>query len=260
MSNVEMLAELAVLKEAAREAKQEGRKAKIAAKVAKVRSAGNKQSVSKLMEIMFLLDDADEPWLKLGQKVEQDGVKVVTVDKVNLAIGAQMEKLAELRALVKTELGMYAVASVSELGWQLVASMERNPDLDKKLHGWDMEEVRANERKLMQYNREMAAATKGENTILNFVEIQFSRGRQVWRGPGGRRSPSRGEAVEEEHAAPPRKASKAGGGRGGGDKSHLTCYTCYGKIWQFSSRFLIPMCLEVGHVSYACPKKAKKKN
>ena len=174
---------MAALKEAAKEAKQENRKAKIEAEVAKVRSAGNKRSVSKLMEILYLLDDADEPWLKLGRK---DGAKVVNVDnidKVNLAIEAQSEKLAELRALVRKELGMYAVATVSGLGWQLVTSMERNPELNKELHGWDMEEVRASEKKLMQYNREMAAATKGENTILNFVEIQFSRGRQGWRGP-----------------------------------------------------------------------------
>ena len=183
MSNAEVLEELAALKEAAKEAKQENRKAKIEAEVAKVRSAGNKRSVSKLMEILYLLDDAVEPWLKLGQK---DGAKVVNVDnidKVNLAIEAQSEKLAELRALVRKELGMYAVATVSGLGWQLVTSMERNPDLNKELHGWDMEQVRANEKKFMQYNREMAAATKGENTILNFVEIQFPRGRQGWRGP-----------------------------------------------------------------------------
>ena len=186
MSNAEVLEELAALKEAAKQAKQENRKAKIAAEVAKVRSAGNKRSVSKLMEILYLLDDADEPWLKLGQKADQDGAKVVNVDnidKVNLAIEAQSEKLAELRALVRKELGMYAVATVSGLGWQLVTSMERNPDLNKELHGWDMEEVRAFEKKLMQHNREMAAATKGENTILNFVEIQFSLGRQGWRGP-----------------------------------------------------------------------------
>ena len=183
MSNAEVLEELAALKEAAKEAKQENRKAKIEAEVAKVRSAGNKRSVSKLMEILYLLDDAVEPWLKLGQK---DGAKVVNVDnidKVNLAIEAQSEKLAELRALVRKELGMYAVATVSGLGWQLVTSMERNPDLNKELHGWDMEEVRANEKKLMQYNREMSAAIKGENAILNFVEIQFSLGRQGWRGP-----------------------------------------------------------------------------
>ena len=183
MSNAEVLEELAALKEAAKEAKQENRKAKIEAEVAKVRSAGNKRSVSKLMEILYSLDDADEPWLKLGRK---DGAKVVNVnniDKVNLAIEAQSVKLAELCALMKKELGMYTVATVSGLGWQLVTSMERNPDLNKELHGWDMEQVRANEKKLMQNNHEMAATTKGENTILNFVEIQFSRGRQGWRGP-----------------------------------------------------------------------------
>ena len=186
MSNAEVLEELAALKEAAKEAKQENRKAKIEAEVAKVRSAGNKRSVSKLMEILYLLDDADEPWLKLGQKAVQDGAKVVNagnIDKVNLAIEAQVDKLTELRALVRKELGMYAVATVSGLGWELVTSMERNPELNKELHGWDMEEVRANEKKLLQYNREMSAATKGENTILNFVEIQFSLGRQGWRGP-----------------------------------------------------------------------------
>ena len=79
-------------------------------------------------------------------------------------------------------------------------------------------------------------------------------------GRSGRRSPGRREAAEEEQAAPPRKASKAGGGRGGGDKSHLTCYTCFGKLRQFFSYFLILICLEVGHISYACPKKPKKKN
>ena len=186
MSNAELLEQLADLQEAAKLAKQENRKAKIAAEVAKVKSAGNKRSVAKLMEILYLLDDVDEPWLKLGQKAEQDGAKVVNignVDKVNIAIEAQTDKLVELRKLVVKELGMYAVATVSGLGWQLVTSMERNPDLNKELHGWDMEQVRANEKKLMQYNREMAAATKGENTSLNFVEIQFPRGRQGWRGP-----------------------------------------------------------------------------
>ena len=119
MSNAEVLEELAALKEAA---KQENRKAKIAAEVAKVRSAGNKRSVSKLMEILHLLDDADEPWLKLAKKAIDDGAKVVTtgnVAKVNLALEAQAEKLAELRGLVVKELGMYAVAAVSGLGWQV---------------------------------------------------------------------------------------------------------------------------------------------
>ena len=66
---------------------------------------------------------------------------------------------------------------------QLVTSMETNPELDKELHGWDMEEVRANEKKLMQYNRDMAAVSKGENTIHKFVEILFPCGRQRGRWP-----------------------------------------------------------------------------
>ena len=122
MADAEFKEELALLKEAARQTKQEGRKAKIAAELVKHRSAGNKRYVSKLMEILHLLDDADEPWLKLAKKAIDDGAKVVTignVDKVNLALEAQAEKLAELRGLVVKELGMYAVAAVSGLGWQV---------------------------------------------------------------------------------------------------------------------------------------------
>ena len=122
MADAEFKEELALLKEAARQTKQEGRKAKIAAELVKHRSAGNKRSVSKLMEILHLLDDADEPWLKLAKKAIDDGAKVVTsgnVVKVNLALEAQAEKLAELRGLVVKELGMYAVAAVSGLGWQV---------------------------------------------------------------------------------------------------------------------------------------------
>ena len=121
--------------------------------MAKIKFAGNKRSVSKLMEILFIVDDIDEPRLKLGKKAEDDGAEVVNkdnIDKVNAALEGQAAKLAELRTLVTKELGMHDVASVSGLGWDLVHSMEQNPDLDKELHGWDIDEVRANEKKLLQ--------------------------------------------------------------------------------------------------------------
>lgn len=63
MANDELLADLAELKAAARVAREEARKAKIAGQVAKIKFAGNKRSVSKLMEILFIIDDIDEPWL-----------------------------------------------------------------------------------------------------------------------------------------------------------------------------------------------------
>ena len=47
MANDEMLADLAELKAAARVAREEARKAKIAGQVAKIKFAGNKRSVSK---------------------------------------------------------------------------------------------------------------------------------------------------------------------------------------------------------------------
>ena len=105
------------------------------------------------MEIMYICEDMDELWQKLGKKAVEDGTRVVTADnigKVNDALDAQAAKLIELREMVKKELGMYAVAGVSPFGWQLVSSMEKNPDLDKEIHGWDMEEVRANKKKLIQ--------------------------------------------------------------------------------------------------------------
>ena len=166
MANDELLADLAELKAAARVAREEARKAKIAGQVAKIKFAGNKRSVSKLMEILFIIDDIDEPWLKLGKKADDEGAAVVNkdnIDKVNAALEGQAAKLAELRTLVTKELGMHAVASVSGLGWDLVHSMEQNPDLDKALHGWDIDEVRANEKKLLQYNRDMNAAIRGKN-------------------------------------------------------------------------------------------------
>ena len=168
MANAELLADLAELKAAARVAKEEARKAKITAQVAKIKSAGNKRSVSKLMEILFIVDDVDEPWLKLGKKAEEDGAKVAdkdNLDRVNEALEGQAAKLAELRKLVTKELGMHAVAAVSGLGWDLVHSMEQNPDLDKELHGWDIDEVRANEKKLLQYNRDMNAVIRGKNLV-----------------------------------------------------------------------------------------------
>ena len=121
------------------------------------------------MEIMYACGDIDELWQKLGKKAVEDGARVVTADnmgKVNDALDAQAAKLIELRKFVKKELGMYAVAGVSPLGWQLVSLMEKNPDLDKEIHSWDMEEVRANEKKLIQYMRDIASATRGGNTIL----------------------------------------------------------------------------------------------
>ena len=73
MSNAEMLADLAELKEAAMVAWQEARKAKIAGQVDKIKSASNKHSVSKLMEILIICDNVDESWLKLAKKAEKDG-------------------------------------------------------------------------------------------------------------------------------------------------------------------------------------------
>ena len=184
MSSAEVLEQLAELKEAARVVKLEARKAKILGQVANVKSAGNKRSVSKLMEIMFVCNDIDELWEKLVKKAEKDGAKVVTannINKVNDIIEAQAAKLIELRDMVTKELGMYAVAAVSPLGWQLVTAMEKNPDLDKEIHGWDIEEVRTNEKKLIQYSRDIATATKGENLILVYVKIQYFLGRQGWR-------------------------------------------------------------------------------
>ena len=52
MADAEFLADLAELKEAAKVAKQEARKAKIEGQVASVKSAGGKRAVSKLMEIL----------------------------------------------------------------------------------------------------------------------------------------------------------------------------------------------------------------
>ena len=178
-----MLEKLAALEEAARLSKEEARKSKIAGQVANVRSAGNKRSVGKLMEIKYICDDMDELWVKLGKKAELDEVRVATatnLDKVNDAIEAQAVKLAELREVVSKELGMYAVAGVSAFGWQLVTSMEKNPDLDKEIHGWDMDEVKANEKKLVQYNRDIATA-RGGNSILTYLYLILF-GRQKWRG------------------------------------------------------------------------------
>ena len=127
------------------------------------------RSVGKLMEIMYVCEDLDELWQKLGKKAVEDGTRVVTADnigKVNDALDAQAAKLIELRKMVKKELGMYTVAGVSPFGWQLVSSMEKNPDLDKEIHGWDMEEVRANEKKLVQHTRDIASAARGGNSIL----------------------------------------------------------------------------------------------
>ena len=122
--------------------------------------------------------------MKLGKKADADGVRVVTagnIDKVNDAIEAQAVKLAELRGMVSKELGMYAVAGVSAFGWQLITSMETNPSLDKAIHGWDMEEVKAHEKKLVQYNRDLATASRGEFRFSIFWNpILF--GRQRWRG------------------------------------------------------------------------------
>ena len=178
-----MLEKLAELEEAARLSKEEARKSKIASQVANVRSAGNKRSVGKLMEIKFICDDMDELWVKLGKKAELDEARVATaanLDKVNDAIEAQAVKLTELREVVSKELGMYAVAGVSAFGWQLVTSMEKNPDLDKEIHGWDMDEVKANEKKLVQYNRDIATA-RGGNSIHTYLNLILF-GRQRWRG------------------------------------------------------------------------------
>ena len=75
----------------------------------------------------------------------EDSARVVTADnigKVNNVLDAQAAKLIKLRELVNKELGMHAVAGVSPFGWQLVSLMEKNPELDKEILGWDMEEVR----------------------------------------------------------------------------------------------------------------------
>ena len=72
------------------------------------------------MEIMYICEDMDELWQKLGKKAVEDGTRVVTADnigKVNDALDAQAAKLIELREMVKKELGIYTVAGVSPFGW-----------------------------------------------------------------------------------------------------------------------------------------------
>ena len=79
---------------------------------------------------------------------------------------------------VKAELGMHAAAgrflvedhfsciaylrvtltrvfstAKSQLGWGLVGYIEADPDFVKEIHGLDIEELRAHEKKMMQHNR-----------------------------------------------------------------------------------------------------------
>ena len=52
----------------------------------------------------------------------------------------------------------------SQLGWGLVGYMEADPDLVKEVHGLDIEELRAHEKRMMQHTR--CAHPRGRESFL----------------------------------------------------------------------------------------------
>ena len=48
---------------------------------------------------------------------------------------------------------LYPSTAKSSFGWELVSFMEADLDLHKEVHGLDIEELRAQERRMMQHNR-----------------------------------------------------------------------------------------------------------
>ena len=133
--------------------------------------------------------------------------------------------------------------SKSPLGWGLVGYMEADPDLIKEVHGFDIEELRSEEKKMMQHNREIAAATRGKSDR-----------------PGGAGRGSRGNRDRDagQHggggASAPYSAKKR---RRGGDKS-VTCYECNGNAYPFLRLFVTIFPSETGHKYYECPKRGNK--
>ena len=110
----------------------------------------------------------------------------------------------------------------SPLGWGLVGYMEADPDLIKEVHGFDIEELRSEEKNMMQHNREIAAATRGKSDR-----------------PGGAGRGSRGNRDKDagQHgggASAPYSAKKR---RRGGDNS-VTCYECNGNAYPFLCLFV----------------------
>ena len=48
---------------------------------------------------------------------------------------------------------LYHSTVKSSFGWELVGFMEADPDLHKEVHGLDIEELRAQEKRMMEHNR-----------------------------------------------------------------------------------------------------------
>ena len=95
--------------------------------------------------------------------------------------------------------------------------MESDPYHIKEVHGFDVEELRGHEKKMMQHHRELAAATRGK----------ADRSGATGRGSRGQRN--RDAAQYSGGGAstpyPARKPKKFGGG-----KKSVTCYECYGNL------------------------------
>ena len=88
----------------------------------------------KITESLFVLEDIDQLWCKLGEEAERDGVFVAREDnlaRVNKAIDDQAKLLSTLGNHLQEELGKVTIASKSPLGWKLVSFMEEDPDFDK---------------------------------------------------------------------------------------------------------------------------------
>ena len=114
-------------------------------------------------------------------------------------------------------------AAKSPLGWALMGHMEADPDLVKEVHGFDIEELRSEEKKMMQHNREIAAATR----------IRHDRPGGAGRGSRGNRDRDAGQ-YSGGGASAPHSAKKR---KRGADKS-VTCYECNGNIDPFSCWFV----------------------
>ena len=48
---------------------------------------------------------------------------------------------------------LYPSTAKSSFGWELVSFMEADLDLHKEVHGLDIEELRAQEKRMMEHNR-----------------------------------------------------------------------------------------------------------
>ena len=189
------------------------------------------------MRAMNMLEDVDDLWAGLAETAEAGGLMVATphnLVEVNAAIDKQAEIFVKLKNHVQHEVAMQVVASKSPLAWKTVKKMEGSGEFNKEKLGVGEKDVRAAEKELMQYEKDIAAAVSGGGARRVGSR---AAGRSGFYGGDGGYKDYQLDAPGDK-SGPPYAAAVRGGGYDGGVK----CYDCG----------------ERGHIAYFCRSQSKR--